>query len=171
MTLPGQSGSGRLLARLRDRQLTLATAESLTGGLVAAAITSVPGASQAFRGGIVAYATEVKATVLGVPAQVLTNFGPVAAETAEAMAIAVQRLFGADMGISTTGVAGPDPVGDSLPGLAYVAASFGGGPVLVRQIQVSGDRREVRQACVAAALAAGLAVLERSLPPGDLTRE
>ena len=88
---------------------TVATAESLTGGLVAAALTDVPGASSAFRGGVVAYATELKAEALGVDVALLKAHGPVYAPVAAAMAEGVRERLQATIGVATTGVAGPDP--------------------------------------------------------------
>src|ERR1700752_1081867 len=94
----------RLLTQAGD---TVAAAESLTGGLVAAALTDVPGASNAFRGGVVAYATELKAQVLGVDVSMLKRHGPVYAPVAVAMAEGVRQRLGATFGVATTGVAGP----------------------------------------------------------------
>jgi nicotinamide-nucleotide amidase len=88
--------------------LTLATAESCTGGLVAARLTAVPGSSDVFLGSVVAYADEVKVAQLGVPREVLERHGAVSAETAEAMAAGVRSRLGVDVGISVTGIAGPD---------------------------------------------------------------
>lgn len=156
-----------LVARLRRDGLVLATAESLTGGLVAAAVTAVPGASEVFRGGIVAYATDSKRDVLTVPPDVLRAHGPVAGETAQAMAEAVCRLFGADLGIATTGVAGPDPVGDLPPGVVYVAAALVGGPARVARPPCSGDRAAIRACALIAALEAGLALLDSGNPPRE----
>jgi PncC family amidohydrolase len=98
-----------LVRALVQQGRTLAVAESLTGGLVAATIVAVPGASAALRGGVVAYATEVKASVLGVDAGLLARVGAVDPDVADAMAAGVARLLGADYGVATTGVAGPDP--------------------------------------------------------------
>lgn len=145
----------RLLAVLGRRGLMLATAESLTGGLVAAAITAVPGASLRYRGGAVAYATDVKARVLGLPADLLAEHGPVSAATASAMAQAAVDVFAADLGLATTGVAGPDPVGEHPPGTAYIAACLRGSGTVVRGLAVPGDRQEVRAGCVAAVLLLG----------------
>ncbi len=165
--VPGRDPAAELLTVLRASGLTLATAESLTGGLVAAAITAVPGASHAYRGGLVAYATAVKASVLGVPADLLAESGPVSAATAGAMAAAARSLFGADLAIATTGVAGPDPVGDLFPGVMFVAAVLGPGEPRVRRVQAAGERGQLRSACVAEALALGLMVLG----PGNTARE
>ena len=107
----------------RARSLELATAESCTGGLVAARLTSVPGSSDVFVGGIVAYANEVKEAELGVPAEVLQEHGAVSAETAEVMAEGARRRLGADVGVSVTGVAGPGGGSEEKPvGLVYILA-------------------------------------------------
>src|SRR5205085_5916692 len=97
------------LALLRGRGETLAVAESLTGGLLAATIVDVPGASRAFRGGLVVYATDLKATLAGVPPQLLEARGAVDPDVAAALAGGVRQRCRADWGLSTTGVAGPDP--------------------------------------------------------------
>src|SRR5690348_4767165 len=111
------STAAGVLARLRERGETLACAESLTGGGLAAALTAVPGASASMRGGVVSYATEVKRTVLGVTAELV-----ISAACAEQMAVGVRDLLGATWGLSTTGVAGPDtqegqPVGTVFVGV------------------------------------------------------
>jgi nicotinamide-nucleotide amidase len=112
------------LARLlTEAGLTLATAESLTGGRLGHLITTVPGASDFYKGGVITYATETKQQVLGVDQRILSTYGPVSRETALAMAEGVRRLFAADLGLSTTGVAGPTeqdghPVGTLYVGIA-----------------------------------------------------
>ncbi len=127
---------GRLLC---EQGLTLAVAESLTGGLVASRIVSVPGSSQWFRGGVVAYASEVKHAVLDVPD------GPVVSEaSAKAMAQNVRRLLGADVGLSTTGVAGPAYQEDQEPGTVWLGMAIGDDVDAV-QIRLPGDRERVRQ--------------------------
>ncbi len=106
---------------LRERGLTLATAESCTGGRVAERITALPGASAVYRGGVVSYWTSVKAGVLGVPQAVLDAYGAVSEETARAMAEGARRITGADLGVSVTGVAGPDPDERGVPvGIVYI---------------------------------------------------
>ena len=97
----------QILARLRARGHTVAVAESLTGGLVAAALTDIPGASASFRGGVVTYATELKAALLGVDPVMLARHGAVYAPVAAAMAAGVRQRLGATFGVATTGVAGP----------------------------------------------------------------
>ena len=108
-------------ALLLERALTLATAESCTGGLIARRITALPGASRVYRGGVVSYWTEVKAAVLGVPQDILDQYGAVSEPTARAMAEGARRITGADMAVSVTGVAGPDPDERGNPvGLVFI---------------------------------------------------
>jgi nicotinamide-nucleotide amidase len=129
---------------LAARGLTLAVAESLTGGLVASRLVDVPKASDWFRGGVVSYATDVKFSVLGVPE------GPVVtADAAAAMATGVRRLLGADIGLGVTGVAGPDPMEGQPPGTVFLAAAIGDAEPVVRPVTLPGDRERVRQfACI-----------------------
>ena len=101
--------AGEAISRATASGRTIAVAESLTGGLVAGALTGVAGASAVVRGGVVAYATDLKAVLLGVPEAVLAEHGPVHPEVAAAMADGVRRRLGADFGVATTGVAGPGP--------------------------------------------------------------
>ena len=132
---------------------TLAVAESLTGGLVGAILTSVPGASASFRGGLVVYATDLKATLAAVPEDLLATEGPVSRQTAEAMAAGVRTRLGADWGLALTGVAGPEPQDEQPVGTVHVALSgpHGGDPQ-VRSMVFAGDRAEIRDAAAAAAL-------------------
>lgn len=137
---------------LTARGLTVAVAESLTGGLVLASLVEVPGASKTVRGGIVAYATELKHDLLGVDAARLSEHGPIHPDTALMMAAGVRERCGADVGVATTGVAGPDPQDGHLPGEVYVAVVMAGRNE-VRGLQIEGDRPSVRRESVAAALA------------------
>lgn len=126
---------------LRERGLTLAVAESCTGGLLASLITDVPGSSDYFLGGVVAYSNEVKERVLGVPGEVLRTVGAVSPECARAMAEGVRRLLGADIALSTTGIAGPTGATSTKPvGLVYVGLAHAGG-TLVREFRFVGARR------------------------------
>lgn len=143
-----------LVAALATRGRSLAVAESLTGGLVAVRVTDVPGASAVFRGGVVSYATPVKVDVLGVPAALVEEHGAVSAECALAMAAGVRRLLGADLGLSTTGVAGPDEAEGKPPGWCFVAGTTGTRRE-VRHLRLPGDRGEVRSAAADAALVLG----------------
>lgn len=140
-----------VIATMAQRGLTLAAAESLTGGLVSAAITAVPGASAVFRGGAVVYATDTKASLLGVPADLLAARGPVDPEVARAMAQGACRVFGAIVGVATTGVAGPAAQGGHQPGVVFVAAVRLDHPAeRLVQLDSSGDRHAIRAAAVAA---------------------
>ncbi|MGW3285376.1 CinA family protein [Streptomyces sp. NPDC001002] len=145
---------------------TLAVAESLTGGLVAADITSVPGASKAFRGSVTAYATELKHELLGVDATLLAQRGAVDPQVAAQMAAGVRKALGADWGIATTGVAGPQPQDGKPVGTVFVAVdgpfagdsgSAGGGKV--EALRLNGDREEIRRESVRSVLALLLAEL------------
>ncbi len=136
----------------RERGLALAAAESCTGGLVAAELTSVPGSSDVFRGGIVSYANEVKHGQLGVSEETLAEHGAVSAETAAAMALGARRSFEADVAVSVTGIAGPGGGTAEKPvGLVFLHAS-GGGADLSRELNLPGDRDAVRRRATAAAL-------------------
>ncbi len=139
--------AGELLARLAERGWTLGVAESLTGGLVVAELVAVPGASAVLRGGIVAYATDLKHRLLGVPADLLATRGAVDPDVALQMARGVRRSTGSDVGLATTGVAGPDPQAGKAPGLVFVAASTPDGDQ-VRRIDAAGDRAAIRAAAV-----------------------
>jgi nicotinamide-nucleotide amidase len=140
-----------LLRRLVARGETLATAESLTGGLLAATIVDVPGASNAYRGGLVVYATDLKASLAGVPSPLLDSHGPVDPSVAAALAAGARERCHADWGLATTGVAGPDPQGGQPVGRVYVAVAGPEGSD-VRQLDLPGDRSHIRREAVDAAL-------------------
>jgi nicotinamide-nucleotide amidase len=141
-----------VLELCRERGLTLATAESCTGGLVAARLTGVPGSSDVFRGSVVAYANDVKTHELGVPTEVLDAHGAVSAETASAMAIGVRKRLETDVGVSDTGVAGPGGGTPEKPvGLVYLHASGPDGE-LAASFSVPADRDTVRTRATVAAL-------------------
>jgi nicotinamide-nucleotide amidase len=144
--------AGVVVARLRAQGATLAVAESLTGGLAGAALTEVPGSSRVFRGGVLAYATDLKQQLAGVPAQVLAEHGAVSAETASALAAGVRASLGADWGVGLTGVAGPDPQERHPPGTVHVAVAGPDGRAAVRSRRLPGDRQRVRLLAVALAL-------------------
>lgn len=155
-----------VVAELSRRGLTVAVAESLTGGLVVAELVGVPGASAVVRGGVVAYHTELKHTLLGVDAELLADRGPVDADVAAAMAIGVRDRLSADarpadVGLSTTGVAGPDPQGGRAPGTVFVGVALGD-EVRVVPLQLDGDRAAIRQASVSECLSTLLALLRES---------
>jgi competence/damage-inducible protein CinA-like protein len=141
-----------VLGECRARGLTLATAESCTGGLVAARLTSVPGSSDVFFGSIVSYADEVKAAQLGVPEEVLAAHGAVSAETAAAMAGGARERLGVDVAVAVTGIAGPDGGTPDKPvGLVYLHAA-GPGRERALDLNVPGDRATVRGRSTVAAL-------------------
>ena len=141
----------RLVAELAAKNLTVAVAESLTGGLIMAALTSVAGASRVLRGGVVAYATDTKESMLGVDADLLESAGPVDPDVAEQMAVGVRERFDTSFGLSSTGVAGPDGQDGNSPGLVFVAVSAPFG-VWHRELLLEGDRSAIRTRAGIAAL-------------------
>jgi nicotinamide-nucleotide amidase len=156
--------AGDAVAALRAAGATTATAESLTGGLVCATLVSVPGASAVVRGGVVAYAPELKTTVLGVPAELIAERGTVDADVAAAMAAGTRDRLGATYGLSTTGVAGPDPSEGKPAGTVHIAVAGPRG-VATRLLDLSGDRDEIRRGTVDAVLSLLVATLgEESRP-------
>ena len=152
--------AARTISTMTERTLSLATAESLTGGLVAAALTSVPGSSETVRGGLVAYATPVKSALLGVDSELLQRAGPVDAEVAVQMAEGAASVFEATFGVATTGEAGPESASGAPVGTVFVAVSGPGG-TRVESLQLTGSRAEIR----ASAVQAALALLRRALSP------
>lgn len=157
-----------LVATLTARRLTIAVAESLTGGLLAAELVRIPGASAVVTGGVVAYQTPIKHTLLGVDTALLAEHGAVHPEVARQMATGVRAALSidgrpADIGISTTGVAGPDEQDGQSAGTVYLGLSFGD---KVRAIPVSltGDRSEIRAQTVAHAIEAVCQLMESTMP-------
>jgi nicotinamide-nucleotide amidase len=131
---------------------TVATAESLTAGLIAAALAEVPGSSAVLRGGVVAYHNEVKQLLLGVPAALLARVGSVDPEVARRMALGARERCGADIGISSTGVAGPAPHDGKPVGLVYIGYATAHDSGALR-LELAGDRAGIRAASRDAALA------------------
>ncbi|UYQ64780.1 CinA family protein [Streptomyces peucetius] len=146
------TGAARVLNLLAERGQTLAVAESLTGGLVAAELTSVPGASKSFRGSVTAYATTLKRDVLGVDAGLLAARGAVDPQVAAQMAAGVRDVLGADWGVATTGVAGPEPQDGQAVGTVYVAVAGPAGAGKVTALRLNGDRGEIRRESVRSVL-------------------
>ena len=147
------TSAAEVVELLTRRRLTVAAAESLTGGLVCAALTDVPGASAVVRGAVVAYATDAKADVLGVDRGLLASGGAVQPEVASQMALGVCRVLGSAIGVATTGVAGPEPQDGRAVGTVYVAVALAGsGGAEVRALALTGDRAAVRAGTVRAAL-------------------
>ncbi len=142
-----------VLAALLRSGATVATAESLTGGLLGAALTKVAGSSEAYRGGVVAYATEAKHGLLDVPAELIEQRGAVDPDVALAMARGCRERFGATYGVATTGVAGPTEQDGKPVGAVFVAlVGPRAGEHVVQELQLRGDRDRIRQATVTAAL-------------------
>ena len=145
--------AARVLAELDRRGETLATAESLTGGMVGQLLTDVPGASASYLGGVISYATRLKTTLAGVDATTLAELGPVAARTAAEMAHGVARSCSADWGLSTTGVAGPDAQAGNPVGQVFVAVSHEADSLMrVSELSLHGERATIRQHAAVAAL-------------------
>ncbi|HEX5407477.1 MAG TPA: CinA family protein [Pseudonocardiaceae bacterium] len=140
-----------VVALLIERGQTVATAESLTAGLVTAVLTTVPGSSAVVRGGLVVYATDLKAGLAGVSAELLAEHGAVHPDVAVALAEGARTTCGADWGIGLTGVAGPDPQDGVAPGRVYLGVAGPAGSTS-RMLDFQGDRHAVRAASVGAAI-------------------
>ncbi|MEU5611347.1 CinA family protein [Streptomyces sparsogenes] len=152
--MTGGSGgvAAEALGLLEGRGETVAVAESLTGGLLAAELTAVPGASRSFRGSVTAYATELKREVLGVDGPLLAARGAVDPEVARQMARGVRRVLGADWGVATTGVAGPTPQDGQPVGTVHVAVAGPSGAATGAALHLAGDRAGIRGQTVEAAV-------------------
>ena len=141
-----------VVRRLTERGLTLAVAESCTGGLVGHRVTGVSGSSACFRGGVIAYHNEVKAAVLGVPEDLLEREGAVSEAVALAMARGARERLAADLGLAVTGIAGPEGGTPEKPvGLVYIALAHAGGAVAQRRLW-SGDRAQNKERSAEGAL-------------------
>lgn len=143
--------SVRVVVALLQAGLTIATCESLTGGLLGATITDVPGASGTYVGGLVTYASRLKTQLVGVDEALVAREGVVNAATAEQMALGARDLLGADLAVSCTGVAGPDPQDGQPVGRVFLGLAHADG-VVTRRLDLTGGRAEIRAATVAAAL-------------------
>ncbi|MEP9383101.1 CinA family protein [Nocardioides sp. KR10-350] len=148
---------------LRAGGHTVATAESLTGGRLAALLTDTPGASETYLGGVVTYATELKHSILDVPREIIDGVGVVSAECAEAMATGVKAITGSSYAIATTGVAGPDAQEGKPPGTVYVGLA-GPGLVTSALLELSGGRTDIQAATCERALQELEDVLRREEP-------
>jgi nicotinamide-nucleotide amidase len=138
-----------LLARLQARSLTLATAESCTGGLIAAALTAIPGSSATLLAGYVTYSNEAKTRMLGVPAELIASVGAVSEAVARRMAEGALRESGADLAVSCTGIAGPGGAVPGKPvGTVFIGAARRGGETRGEHHVFAGDRAAVREATV-----------------------
>jgi nicotinamide-nucleotide amidase len=160
----------QVVAELRKRGETVATAESLTGGLLAATVVEVPGASAVLRGGLIVYAVDLKATLAGVPEELLAERGPVDPDVATALARGARERCGATWGLATTGVAGPEAHGGHAAGTVWLGIAgpdpAGTGPAGVTAraelLQLAGDRAAVRAGSVDAALDLLLGALDQA---------
>lgn len=157
------AASEDILSMLRVRGQSLATAESITGGLLGGALTEIPGASDVFLGGVIAYDERIKVEHLDVPHQLIHERGVVSKEVALAMARGVRASFASDWAISTTGVAGPGASGAVPAGTVWIAivgpVSNGAVAEMCEQLALAGDRQAVRSATIARALAAFTRIL------------
>jgi len=155
-----QQLASRLLHAVAARKWHLGTAESLTGGMLGATITTVPGASACYAGGVVSYSDQVKRNVLGVPEQLLAGYGAVSGEVAEAMARGCQSRLGVEIVLATTGVAGPasDDRGTAV-GTVFIACATPDSCV-TRLVHLTGDRERIRCASTRAALELGVELAE-----------
>jgi nicotinamide-nucleotide amidase len=161
--------AARILAELDRRGETLASAESLTGGMVGELLTEVPGASTSYLGGVISYATRLKATLAGVDAATLAQLGPVAERTAAEMARGVAQRCNADWGIATTGVAGPEAQDSHPVGQVFVAISHPAGDLVrVKELSLRGERAAIRQQAAIAVLALLADALGLNSPFGGL---
>jgi PncC family amidohydrolase len=136
-----------LIKKLQEKNLTISVAESLTGGLVAASLTEIPGASKVFKGSITAYSDEIKQNILNVNKETITNFTSISEQVALEMAINVRKIMKSDIGISTTGVAGPEKSAGFAPGLVFVAISIGDHN-MCQKLELTGDRSKIRNQTV-----------------------
>jgi nicotinamide-nucleotide amidase len=160
-----------ILAELSRRGETLASAESLTGGMIGARLTDVPGSSESYLGGVISYATRLKATLAGVDRMTLAELGPVAERTAVEMARGVAERCNTDWGLATTGVAGPEPQDGHPVGQVFVAVShLASGALRVEELSLSGGRARIRQQAVLAALELLADALELKSVPGEPDR-
>lgn len=152
--------SATVITALRHHGLHIATAESLTGGALCAQLVDIPGASETLLGGVCTYTNEQKIRILELDTQLLDTHGAVHPEVGREMARAAQRLFGADLAISTTGVAGPGPADGHPAGTVYIACALGD-YVTVSQHQFTGSRNHVRAQTIHHAINLIVATLEK----------
>ena len=153
-----------LVHTLKKEGLTLSCAESLTGGLIAASVVDIPGASKVFRGGLVTYCDEAKHSLLKVPEETLEKYGAISEETAREMAAGAAAALKTDMAVSSTGNAGPDADEGKPVGLAFVGIFYKGN-VQAFRLQLSGTRAEIRRQVASRAAEFALEVLASKNPP------
>ena len=141
----------KLVSLLKERNLTISCAESLTGGLFASSITNVSGASNVFKGGVVSYTNEIKEKVLGIEKNVLDNEGAISYECCKQMANNVKSIFNTDIGVSFTGNAGPSASENKPVGLVYIGISYFD-KCDVYELNFNGDRISIKNQCISCAL-------------------
>jgi len=142
-----QELASEVIKKLQNKNLTLSVAESLTGGLVAACLTDIPGASKVFKGSITAYVDEIKNEVLEIESSLINEFTSISEQVATAMAKNVRKKLNTDIGISTTGVAGPEKSSGFTPGLVFVAISMDDHN-MCQKLELVGTRFEIRNQTV-----------------------
>lgn len=148
MTISGERLAATVVSELARRGHTLATCESLTAGLVAGTVASVPGASAVLRGGLITYSTELKHSLAGVDVDLLTARGAVDPQVAQQMAEGARTACQATIGVACTGVAGPDPQDGQPVGRVYIAVARHSAPTDVVELSLDGDRNAIRHATV-----------------------
>ena len=166
-----QSLESAVLDALRSRSLRLASAESCTGGRIAAALTAIPGASDLFDGGIIAYDNQVKIAQLAVPSELLIQHGAVSEAVVLAMAAGARAFFGVEVGIATTGIAGPSGGSPDKPvGTVWIAVDIAGAPGEARLLQLRGDRETIQSRATTATLALLWRMLTSAISGREATR-
>jgi PncC family amidohydrolase len=159
--------AGQLGEALRDAGWRISTAESSTGGLIGHSITMIPGSSDYYPGGVISYSNQAKEVELGVPHALLVEHGAVSAEVAEAMAEGVRQRFGTELGVSVTGVAGPEGGSESKPvGTHWIGVSLRGHPARAEHRLFSHDREGNKVAAALVALELALAEVAAAIPSG-----
>lgn len=151
LNMVGKTTDVELADLLKRSHKTVAVAESITGGMISARLTSLPGSSEFFIGGLVSYSTRIKIQELGIPGSVFAKEGAVSSTVAEQMAEGIRRRFKTDIGIGITGAAGPDPVPPAPVGQVFIAVSIGQ-KIEWKELTLSGSRSEIREKATQAAL-------------------
>lgn len=160
MSTSDQKQAEEILSLLRDKGESVSTAESITGGLLGATFTEIPGASEVFLGGIIAYRAASKSALLQVEPALIHECGAVSGEVARAMAKGALVAFGSTWALATTGVAGPGASQGVAPGTVWISIARVGGPVIAHQLALTGDRQAVRSATITCAFEAFTRILK-----------
>ena len=153
----------KIISILKEREMTITFAESCTGGLLAKTFTDTPGVSSVFLGSVVTYANRIKSELIDVKEKTLERHGAVSRETAYEMVKGAKSVFGADVAVSVTGIAGPDGGSEEKPvGLVYISASFGEKTVVTKNI-FRGTREEVREAAAKKAIETAIEIIKENI--------